>query len=166
MKEIFYYENNDYNLCSIKRLEPFYSDKRYLIGLISKILKLTGHLLITAQRPYYDVDSLMKRLRLLSHKLYELKVSSDFFSLSFSHSSADVDDDVLILISDIWFQYEQPMFCFSLDSNVSFSRRGSWDEITKQWRSYVFFKGTQEDVLWIGKSSELEFSSIIGKSVE
>lgn len=162
MKDIKIHDIDHNNLCSIKSVEKGYSDKQYFFSILSRLFNLTGHLFVQARRPYYNVESAIQNLRSIRDRVDDLNITPNFFEISFYFDGPSGDDDLFNLITDIWFEYEQPTFCFFYEKHIHLSEKKiSWQEITRQWDSFVIFRGAEEDVVWIGKSSELKFSNII-----
>ncbi|WP_207622466.1 hypothetical protein, partial [Niastella koreensis] len=70
---------------------------------------------------------------------------------------------VFDLICLIWETYEYPTLIFSKEIDPFLKIKpnkiinGSWKEVTLLSMSYILFKGIEDDVLWIGKSKDLEF---------
>lgn len=155
MKDIKIHNKEKGNLISIKPLEDIYADRRYLIFVIVNLFNLTKECLyVEASRPNYDVSNIIKKLKgiLINNDSFK----SSFFELSFFCN--EVDDALLDILSEIWFAYEHPAYCFFVEDKIGFDvKRQAWSHITSQIDSFVMFKGAEEDVLWIGKSDDLEF---------
>lgn len=81
--------------------------------------------------------------------------SSDF---EISFSSANPNKSLFEFLPMIWFAYEHVSFSFFIENEIEFdTKRKSWEEITSRFKSYMLFKGAEEDVIWIGKSNDLKF---------
>jgi len=159
MKEINIYNKDELTLCAIKPVRDVYSDKMYLISLIEKYYSLTGALLyIDVCRPNYDVSKIVRGLGKVPAVAKTLAIDDNFFSISFMYKEKLVENDLLYILSEIWFAFEQGLFSFFTDKDVAIPpKRSSWKKIVTHSSSFVMFKGVEEDVVWVGKSNDLEW---------
>lgn len=157
MKELIIYENHHNNLCSIKSIENTYSDRNYLINIITTLYALTkGYLHVQASRPTYEYDTTDLEVRLKSILINNCSFRYTDFEILFCNTK--IEEELLEILPIIWFAYEHIAFCFFTESRIEFDiKRKPWYEITTRSKSYVLFKGVEEDVIWIGKSDELKF---------
>lgn len=144
------------NLLSIKSIEDIYADKQYLKMLMYKLFSLTqGLIYIEASRPTYEYD-IYDLVDNLTPILSNNNFNFDSFGLSFKVN--EISTNLVDLSPIIWFAYEHVTFCFFKESSTEFNlKRKSWNYITSNAISYVMFRGAEDDVIWIGKSDELEF---------
>jgi hypothetical protein len=156
MKELIIYDNYQNNLCSIKSIKDNYSDKIYMKNIVKKLSDLTtGFFHIDASRPTYEynVTELAILIKNVLNDADSLKYN-DFGVLLSKHK---IDSDLLELLPMIWFSYQHAAFCFFEEEIKLDVNRKAWYDITKNSKSYVMFKGAEEDVIWIGKSQEFNF---------
>lgn len=143
------------NLMSIKPIENIYSDRGYLASIIKKLLALTnGSFYLEVSRPNYETSNLVTQLKTISNINCSFKSSN----IEISFSSANPDKSLFEFLPMIWFAYEHVSFSFFIENEIEFdTKRKSWEEITSRFKSYMLFKGAEEDVIWIGKSNDLKF---------
>ncbi|WP_024773148.1 hypothetical protein [Aquimarina macrocephali] len=171
MKEINFH-NSD--LVSISKFHlDVWSDKIAFKKLVSLFAEETKHLFGSGQRPYEEnlinIASFQKQSHLIYHEnkfhdlIFSITKSSNFFS-----TEAE-------LVVELWSKYEHSLVLFTDESELltiinkndilykkkkkleEIYLRLSWKELTSNVKSFVFFKGTEDDVIWIGKNSLLEF---------
>jgi len=156
-------ENNQ--LLSIKGVGSDYSSRQYLIGLLNKLRQFTGYVLIHVRRNNYN-DSSIERLKKEGEILgiRNLKIESNLFEISFDFNETEVKEDLLFILVDLWYCFQQPVYYFFLNEENSklnykniLNKNLSWKETVELSNSFVMFKGAEEDVVWIGKSDNLEF---------
>ena len=164
MRELVRYKDYQNNLCSIKSIENDFSGRLYFLNLLRR---LTSNLNIifyaNMQRPYYDIEGAVAKINALKDSLFELKISDDFFNISFNVMQPNLSDSILQLIVDLWFDFEQPLFVIAKDEKppkvlkLLRNKFIKWNDITETIQAYTIYRGAEEDVVWIGKSEELEF---------
>jgi hypothetical protein len=159
MKEIKQH-TADGDLISIASLTNCYGDQRYLALLISSLLTLTsGQVHVWLSRPDYDYD-IEKFVNLLKEAFpkIDLLIKPEYFEVSFVTTAKEIDEQVLAILSKLWFAFQHASFVFSASVNSPFDvKRRAWYEIVAEVRGFVVFKGAEDDVLWIGKSSDIQF---------
>lgn len=109
MKEIAIYNIHNANLASIKSVEYNYSNKVFIFSLVKDLFTLTkGTLFIHARiHNYYLADSTVNKLS----KMNGLITSGYKFSeISFIFNDKDLNNNLLDLLYEIWFAYEQVIF--------------------------------------------------------
>lgn len=160
MREVVLYRGQNCNLCSIKSIDASYQGRTYLISLIEKLLNLTdGQLFVEFSRPNYNVSQIVEKLMSFNSQIKNLSSKLNFQELSFVLDPRNCEYNLLDILSQCWFAFEHGTLCFFLGKQFSRpSREESWYEITQKSSSFVMFKGIEEDVIWIGKSDDLEFN--------
>jgi hypothetical protein len=163
--DIKIHKNENNQLLSIKGVDYDYQSKQYIFKLLNKLIQLAGYVLIKVRRNNYEhssIDKLKKEGTSLGIK--NLKVDSNLFEISFNFNTAKPKQELLPLIVDLWYCFQQPVYYFftnedSLEYNneILLNNNFSWKEVVDLSSSYVMFKGAEEDVIWIGKSDELDF---------
>lgn len=159
MKDICTYEQ----LISIKPVEDNTAGIKYLSNIIQNLLKVAdGGLYVYYCRPNYSVPSLIVRLKGML-KESNIPFIADDFELSFVCNATLLSSGFVNLLSTIWFAFEQSSICFLSEKAINDNglKRKAWNEITSMMKSYVMFRGMEENVLWIGKSMDLEFNEQI-----
>lgn len=155
MRELIIYNKYDNNLCSIKSVDDTHSGTYYMRTIINILLNLTrGKFYVEVSRPNYDTTHLKENLK-------QIMVDNKSFNCTnfeISFLSDGISENLRDFLPQLWFAYEHTAFCFFVENEIAADvKRKSWSEITTNTKSYVLFKGIEEDVLWIGKSNELEF---------
>ncbi|AQX08381.1 hypothetical protein [Elizabethkingia ursingii] len=167
MKDIHVYNDKIYkgNLLSIRSSYKHLNQIEFLLEEIFPILhnQLPGCLFIECSRPTYEYD--------LSDLSTEIKSSIEdkdiyfFFSKSENHYSDNdfKNNEILNILPKLWLAFEYLCFRFTnvKNNNINDYYRRPWYEITSVIESYIVFKGIEEDVIWIGKSDNLEFKEIL-----
>jgi len=155
MRELKIHSNEAENLLSIKPVGNTYSDRNYLIFVITTLFTLTkGSFYVEASRPNYDTTDLVKQLKEILNGNRSLR----YTNFEILYWDTKVDKKVLETLTTIWDAYEHVSFCFFTENKTEIDvKRKPWYEITTSSKSYVLFKGAEEDVVWIGKSNELKF---------
>jgi len=163
MKEINIHERYGKNLCSIRPFENIYQDHVYLASKILYLFSLTGGVLhVQVSRPTYEYEpnEMGRKIKIILKNNMNFDYKSDFFEFSF-HCS-DFNDELLNMLSKVWFAYEHVTYIFFADRKGGLDvKRMPWYVITSNAKSFVMFKGAEEDVVWIGKSKELTFDHLI-----
>ncbi|MEZ0006277.1 hypothetical protein ABH942_001640 [Flavobacterium sp. 28YEA47A] len=158
MRELIIYSKHDNNLCSIKSVDNTHSGEYYLRAIINTLLNLTGgKFYVEVSRPNYGTTHLKENLKQIMVDNNSFKSSS--FEVSFF--SDGISEELMEILPQLWFAYEHTAFCFFMENEIEVDvKRRPWHEITTNTKSYVLFKWVEEDVLWIGKSNELEFDLV------
>ncbi|RFM27926.1 hypothetical protein [Deminuibacter soli] len=161
MKEVK--EHNDKNGCliSIKSVKDTDADRLYFINVISRLSdSVKGYSYFQFSRPNYNVSDIIKELRIIQHTNDKLSCSDDYFECVFVCTEISVS--LLRCLSLIWFAFDHCAFCLfdtpSIPLNID---RQSWYYITSMSRSFVVFKGAEDDVVWIGKSNSIEYPLLV-----
>ena len=162
----------DNQLLSIKGVDPNYSGKIYLQNVLNVLIQNSHCTLIHVRRNYYEDHNLKRLASQVRNLLVEdIRIEDDLFEISFHFSKDQLTGDVLWILIDLWFSFEQPAFFFlketgSLEVNYErfLTESLSWSQIANIASSCLMFKSVEEDVVWIGKSSDLSFDSIVEKS--
>lgn len=163
--DIIIYKNDNNQLLSIKGFDYDYQSKQYLLKLLNKLIQFAGYVLIQVRRNNYE-DSSIDKLKKegVSLGISSLKVDSNLFEISFKFDAAKSKEELLSVLVELWYSFEQPAYWFftneeALENNIEalLNNNLTWKEVVTLSNSYVMFKGIEEDVVWIGKSEELEF---------
>jgi hypothetical protein len=145
IKQHNHYSNHLY---SIKGIINDYEGRLYLSDFFSKLFLKTNFFFIKLNRRNYETNSIFERNRGL--EILEVGGNYEEVLIYFNELNRD-------LIMDLWFAYEQPIFCFCIDKNDleklhnTLMKRTSWEQILNKLQTYVLFKSAEEDVLWFGK---------------
>ncbi|MNK15202.1 hypothetical protein D3C87_333370 [compost metagenome] len=154
MKDLKIHNNADGNLLSIKSVVDIYSDREYFINLILKLSFETGYFYINASRPEFDEASLLEKLKLV----LDNKDNFSYNNFEITFEGTILNQEIGNLLPSIWFNYQHVSFTFSHNRAIKFNiKMLPWYDVTAKVSSYVFFKGAEDDVVWIGKSKELKF---------
>lgn len=159
------HKNENNQLLSIKGVDYDYQSKQFILKLLNKLIQFAGNVLIQLRRNNYE-DSSIDKLKKegVSLGVKSLKVDSNLFEISFNFNAAKSKEELLPLIVDLWYCFQQPVYYFFTNeerleyyNEILLNNNLSWKEVVDLSNSYVMFKGAEEDVIWIGKSDELEF---------
>ncbi|HFI4796666.1 TPA: hypothetical protein ACGQK4_002391 [Elizabethkingia anophelis] len=167
MKDTHVYNDKKYkgNLLSIKSPYKHLTQLEFLLEDIFSILhkQQPGCLFIECSRPTYDYD--------LNDLNNEIKNSIRDKDIYFSSNTSEIrysdndfkNNEILDILPKLWFAYEHLCFRFTnvKNNNINDYYRKPWYEIANMVESYIVFKGIEEDVVWIGKSDNLEFKKIL-----
>lgn len=166
MKEVNIHDRWDSNLCSIKSVEDIHSDRMYIISLVESFYNMTGRLLyVDVSRPNYDVNDIIEHINRIQSNICDLFIGPNYFELSFAIDKDKIVNEVFYVISELWFAFEHPCFCFFLEEkNLLFNKRSTWYDTTEKTLSFVMFKDAEEDVVWVGKSRDLEWPEFLKSS--
>lgn len=153
-------------------IKPFqvdnYYDKIFFIELLSNYITISKRVYIIGRRPEYDASTWIHKIeqRILNIKeatsiqITNRDISIVIYDSSNKHLAVDI-------ITYIWNAYEQPSVIFMTNSNIDIkthisllSTRTSWENVVSASSSYCFFRGIEDDVLWLGRSSELSFMNL------
>ena len=165
MRKTVIYEKFQNNLCSIKSVKNDYSGSLFLLDLLRDFSNYTNSVIVHVRRNNY-ITSAIEKLKETDIKLEinELKIDKNLFEVSFWFNNTNLNDEILRIMRDLWFAFEQPAFCFymnqgQLENNREeiISKNLSWQQITNKSDVYVVFKGAEEDVIWIGKNNKMEY---------
>lgn len=159
------HENENNQLLSIKGVDYDYQSKQYILRLLMKLSKCASCVLIHVKRNNYKdsaIDILKKEGTALG--ITNLEVDSKLFEISFSFNPTKSKEELLPILVDLWYCFQQPVFYFFTDekqpehyNKALLNDNLSWKEVVNLSNSYVMFKGAEEDVIWIGKSDDLKF---------
>ncbi|OPB93807.1 hypothetical protein BAS10_12895 [Elizabethkingia meningoseptica] len=164
MREIAIDNKYGGNLLSIKSTYKHLRQMEFLLESIFAILhnQLPGCLFIECSRPTYEYE-----LNYLNDEIKKSIGDKDiyFFANTFEIRYSDNDfknNEILNILPKLWFAFEHLCFRFTnvKNNNVNDYYRRPWYEITNVVESYIVFKGIEEDIIWLGKSNNLEFQEI------
>jgi len=143
------------NLCSIKPVNDTHSDRNYMQSIINTLFNLTkGKFYVEVSRPNYHTAHLKENLKQMMANNKSFNCNN--FEISFF--SDGISEELIEILPQLWFAYEHTAFCFFVENEIQIDiKRKPWSEITTNTKSYILYKGIEEDVLWIGKSNELKF---------
>ncbi|WP_121966700.1 hypothetical protein [Myroides sp. N17-2] len=119
-----------------------------------------GAFYIEGSRETYEYDTSVIKCQIeKTLKNGKILQYSDFETII---SGVNINSELISVLWRFWFAYEHVMICFLLDDiNEINLKRNSWYEITERYKSYVLFKGIEEDTILIGKSEELNFDFLM-----
>lgn len=154
------------NLLSIKGLSEEFSGRSLFRTLLTPLLRLTSIVKVDSERPNYYPGLTKDSITAIGSNISNLALGSDKFSIQFDYVIDDQADAFIEVFSEIWFAYEQPKAIFIVSSihqstSNQFSRTSSWEEVTNSLSCYVTFKSIEDDVMWIGKSSDMSFDEVV-----
>jgi hypothetical protein len=163
MRDISFHNKNN---CSIAGIS------KYIIrDILNRMLATTKSVVATVERPYYKIELSINSISNILGNIEELKIADNLFSVSFIYDVIEDNSKFIETFIDIWFEYEQPCFCFFVSKQSSEVCKHWFDdknrfryyvnEIVDKSPCYVIYKGIEEDVMWIEKSKTLEFNGII-----
>jgi hypothetical protein len=153
------------NLFSIADIEDTFGRRSQLRALINKVLSLASSVHIEAKRPVFQPSLSYRLINDIAGQIENLELADDLFSLSFDYVAREQNDQVLKLLLELWFDYEQPFFCFfqaASNEKRKIEPKMTWKEVIALEPCLVMFKSAEENVIWIGKSEtlDIDFKSI------
>lgn len=165
--EIFYYKH-DKDICALKGVDESFGNTLY-IKILTLYLKEGDKCIVLARRNNYNVQELIQRINLenLVHEIEFFYYSDDHVDLQIVIKIDGNIDWLVLILEQIWFAYEQPTFCIFFEnfdappimgSFLSNLLELSWKQIVSKIDGFVFFKSAEDNVVWIGKSSNQNFS--------
>lgn len=156
MRDIKVHKKENNNLCSINFLRDGNLDDSFLERLFLSLSNLAvGNIYVEMSRPNYSIDSIV---HLLEEETTVKNLFIDHFELSFYHSAHSLNDHLLTALIECWHAFEHSLICFSFGSkDVLFPKNKSWQEYIEYYTCFVAFKGAEENVVWLGKSTNLDF---------
>jgi hypothetical protein len=161
MKDVIIHTECENNLCSIKPVNQSYEDKIYLTDLFESLYKLTGCIFVDLNRPNYDEELFVNRFEKHRNKITYFDSDLNNNEISFIYREKEFDRDLFLTIVEMWYEYEQPFFCFTRNAvNPNITRWMAWYDVTKKYTAYAIFRGPEQDVLWIGKSAGFSFKVV------
>ncbi|HEX9963078.1 MAG TPA: hypothetical protein VGB00_19245, partial [Pyrinomonadaceae bacterium] len=107
MKDI---NRHNENLRSAAGVGNTFSGKNIIRDVLNKLLPETTIVIAQIQRPYYESEFLEKSIIKISSELQNLEIDENWFSLSFKYYPKENNDGFIEIFSEIWFDYEQPVF--------------------------------------------------------
>ncbi|HFK5529480.1 TPA: hypothetical protein ACGZ99_003563 [Elizabethkingia anophelis] len=153
------------NLISIKSNYKHLTQLEFLLERIFSILhnQLPGCLIIECSRPTfeYDLNDLNTKVKNLIENEEEYFFCDSFETRYINNDFKNIE--ILKILPELWFAFEHINIRFTNAKviNINDYYRKPWYETTKLTESYIVFKGVEEDVVWIGKSDNLEFKKIL-----
>lgn len=155
-----YIKENRKNLLSIKCDDILFTNNTFV-----EILELfkregNGNFYIEGSRdtyeydPYtikYQIEKVLKNGEILEFSDFKIKIKGE-----------DMNSELISILWKFWFTYEHVIVCFFIDDkNIVNLEKKAWYDITEYYKSFVLFKGIEENVVWIGKSDDLSFEFLI-----
>lgn len=132
-------------------------------NLISELLQHAGFVVVKNRRLSYKSEWL-PGIDFTLIGTEDLKICHDFLELAFSYKKNEREILFVNFLAGMWFDYEQPSFVFftnllEFEKNKTelLNKNLSWKEIVSLCSCYVIFKGVEENVIWLGKSSNINF---------
>lgn len=167
MKDIKVHNNI---LLSIKPIiMDVYYDRQYFKDIIIEYIKISKTIYVGAMRPEQKTKNLIENIRKVIPKTdmfisHHRELNEIALFIEITEMNINIQDNVIDIILNIWTIYEQPALVFSINNQFSIeertllaSNRLSWEKTVNLTSSYMIFKGVEDDVLWISKSSNLVF---------
>lgn len=166
MKEIFYYKKYNDLLLSMDSIEDNPEGNRFMSNLFYKFFCESNHVLCISRRlsgNYNNMESIIHNVLEKDNNIKNIQTKRNYEFVSFYMDfSKNVKNVFFNIFSTLWFSYEQPSFIFikenlKRDDLISFQSKElfSWQDFTQAVDAYVFYKGSREDVIWIGRSERL-----------
>lgn len=160
MKQIRFQGNNLYSICPIEDNER---DRSYFLSLVRSLFDLGGFLAVESSRPIFENSALLQRLLSLETELVGFWHNS--ISVGYEYATSTHNSEVLSLVLDIWFSYEQNKFSFFFDEEKY--RSGSKDsglsivELNKDMPLNIIYGGGLQDIIWFRKNESLSLEDVI-----
>jgi hypothetical protein len=143
-----------------------WQDKQFFKYLMQDFIK-EGYdcILSTSCKP---LDGYIKVVQKANELLPEENMLGDFSDKVTSEyawviGEKDLNEDVFDLINSFWYYFEQTSLLITNDLKAYAEldiKNMYWHDIVQKSNSFLFYKGLQEEVIWIGKSGNINFPSI------
>ncbi|MGH1337216.1 MAG: hypothetical protein ACRBFS_13925 [Aureispira sp.] len=154
-------------LFSIKGISDDSKSHKFFYSLLFNLLKDTGYGLIHTKRNNYETSVIaFFRDKNESQDIKDLKIANDLFELSFYFDNHESGKSILIGMIDLWDAFQHTAYYFfpsekllKLNYEKILMNNYSWKEIVTFSSCFMLFKGAEEDVIWLAKSSNLKFKS-------
>lgn len=157
------YKDEGSNLSSI-HFNNIANESPIFIRLINVInVNSTGVVYFYFDRPNYLVPefTIWKLKNIISVNDLELGVEKS--KINFNVESQFLKNDIIAIAHELFCCYEHSSICFFYELKyASFIKDKTWQKIVEKYKSIVLFKSFEENVIWIGKSSEINFSFLDG----
>lgn len=157
------------DLMSIADVGRNIEGRKKLIHILRLFSFGANGLVVDASRPNYDDIESVRVASKVEYSSCNMDVSDDEFSFFFECYEKISSPEILHLLLLAWFEYEHLVILFRIrnemwsvesESIPRFGDRERWNSIIQNVVGYVLFRGAEDDVVWIGKSSKLEFPDI------
>jgi hypothetical protein len=166
MREINFHRNN--TLYSIKPIEDIYGDREYYKGILNRLLARSETVIVKGMRPIFKVEQSPEAIIGIRMGVEKLIKEDDWFSFAFLYHKKEDNDEFTDVCLKIWFEYESPGFIFLVDleedrilNKIIEDKFMPWDQMAKLTPCYILFKSIEDDVVWIGRSTDLEIEKIL-----
>lgn len=163
MKRLNYHSSNLIALSPLKL--NLWSDRIFFQYLIESFAENNAYLVSTNSRPYNEYKEIIEDAEKIIPKDFILfsRQQKRYAEFRWYVATQDLKDNIVELIYTFWNSFEQVSLVFTseIDKYISVDIRNTfWEDLTKLSESYIFYRGLEDDVLWIGKSSTLNFPEI------
>lgn len=145
-------------LFSVAGIEDSFGGRSKLRGIVNPLLAFALSFYGEAKRPFFQPSNSLRLVNQMSDMLERPVLSEDLFSVSFEYAIQQNNDHLLTLLLELWFEYEQPFFCFfqtSLNPERRITPQMNWKAVVEMEPCLVMFKSVEEDVVWLGKSASI-----------
>jgi hypothetical protein len=144
-------------LFSIAEVNDSFNGRYKVRGLINKIMPSTSFIYAEARRPSFQPSVSYALIKRVSGQIKHLNLSEDLFSVSFDYLTRENNEDIVQLLAELWFDYEQPFFSFFQsiledEKKEKIKPTMMWDEVAEIAPCFVLFRSAEENVIWVGKS--------------
>ena len=161
------FKKHNNNLVSISFEGNDYHIRSFIRNVFEKLLDTSNYSIIETRRPYHGVEKTISKMDIVLDYLKDISCDKYFNEMSFLYDRNKLMDfDFIELCVEVWFEYEQPCFVFSnLENDKSgnninpMMKNLKWDKKINYYKGYILFRGVEENVIWIGKSLDIEFSN-------
>jgi hypothetical protein len=150
----------DPNLHSIAGVDDSFGGRSQLREIINGIIPVTMSAHIEAKRPNYHSSATLAMIKEMSGEISDLDMTDSPFRISFTYPIKENNDQFITLLVDLWFEYEQPFFCFfqtALGQKRIIEPTMSWNDLAASEPCIAMFRSVEQDVVWIGKGDDIDF---------
>ena len=118
----------------------------------------------------YYVNELMEKVKQqgISNLITNLEIEHNVLISFQLDSGTELPEQIVTTLADLWFGFEHSSFYF-FKSKEELRKHTptilnyglSWQRVSELPNAFLFYKGIEEDVVWIGKSKDIPFPSIV-----
>ena len=147
-----------HHLFSFNGVDESSKGRRRLSEFLRRQIQISEGVVCLCKRPLLNqsVKELIQDKGAVFSKFEDIRY--DDFELSFSDAKSCSDNEIISLLADCFYFFEQPVFVFLnsdtdiVDCRKFYRENKDWKGITDNFESCFIFKSVEDDVVWYGVS--------------
>lgn len=151
-------KSNSDMLFSVGGIVDTFGGRSRIRAIINQIVPLTVSIFVEMKRPVSPYTSVSNLLGGRSVFIENLNVIKNGFLVTFDYLIRESNDEIVDMLIDMWFEYEQPFVSFfqSVSKEArSINSKMTWRDVTELESCFVLFKKAEQEVVWVGKSKDI-----------